>query len=225
MPDLGGLEAFQAHCLAHGGEPPPNFIILTADATEECRSSCEAAGIRFFLTKPVSLARLREMLSTIQEPERKTVSETMAAASSRVPNDNDFDIADQLPVIDRSVFADLTSLSGGNNSFLIELIGNFNTDAENDIRGLETSVASHDWDAFRDYAHALKGGALYLGLARLAELSANAQHVEKDEFGQNGITHILNIRQAADEALSELEIISSKLQECPEANQDQLVTR
>jgi two-component system sensor histidine kinase RpfC len=219
MPDLGGLEAFQAHCLAHGGEPPPNFIILTADATEECRSSCEAAGIRFFLTKPVSLARLREMLSMIQVPGRKTVAETMAAGNSTMRNENDNDIANELPVIDGNVFADLTSLSGGNNAFLIELISNFKTDAENDIRGLETSVASHDWDAFRDFAHALKGGALYLGLARLAELSATAQHIEKDEFDQNGITHILSIRQAADDALCELEIISSKLQQSPESGQ------
>ena len=133
-------------------------------------------------------------------------------------------MAERIPKIDRSVFANLASLSGSNNSFLIDLISNFNTDAENDIRGMESSVAGRDWDAFRDYAHALKGGALYLGLARLAELSANAQHIEKAEFENNGITHILNIRQAADDALSELEIINSDLLKC-EADRDQLVTR
>ena len=227
MPDLGGLEAFQAYCLAHGGEPPPNFIILTADATEECRASCETAGIRFFLTKPVSLARLQETLSTIHEPDQATVAESMTASNPREEDreDSASTTADDLQILDENEFEKLTSLSAGNNAFMNELISNFETDADNDIRGLESSVASHDWEAFRDYAHALKGGALYLGLARLAHLSVSAQHIEEGEFRQNGITHILNIRQAADDALLALERKKSMFQESVEPGHTQLVTK
>ena len=61
MPDMGGLEVYQAYCFANAGVAPVEFAILTADATEEAKASCEAAGIKHFLTKPVSLVRLTKL--------------------------------------------------------------------------------------------------------------------------------------------------------------------
>jgi two-component system sensor histidine kinase RpfC len=63
MPDMNGIEVFNAYSMAHGGEPPAKFVILTADATAESRDACVAAGIEYFLTKPVSLARLQATLN------------------------------------------------------------------------------------------------------------------------------------------------------------------
>jgi HPt (histidine-containing phosphotransfer) domain-containing protein len=84
------------------------------------------------------------------------------------------------------------------------MIGNFENDANRDIRGLEVAVANHDWVAFKDSAHALKGAAMYLGLAQLAKLSTEAQNLSEDEFQRSGILQIKELRKATDAALQAL---------------------
>jgi len=195
MPDLGGLEAYQAYCFAHGGNPPVPFIILTADATEESRASCKAAGIDLFLTKPVSLVSLQEALSSTQTADTEAIVNTEPEV---VPLDSTLE---DLPVLNEDEFEKLTNLTEEDNSFVIELIRNFETDARNDLRGLESAVAGHDRTAFSDHAHALKGCALYLGLIRLAQLSKTAQNLDLDEFNKDGIAHLQAITLATNDAI------------------------
>jgi two-component system sensor histidine kinase RpfC len=195
MPDLGGLEAYQAYCFAHGGNPPVPFIILTADATEESRASCKAAGIDLFLTKPVSLVRLQEALSSTQAADTGAIID---AEPEDVQLDSDLEC---LPVLDEDEFEKLTKLTAGDNNFVIELVSNFETDARKDLRGLESAVAGHNRAAFSDHAHALKGCALYLGLTRLAQLSKAAQNLDLDEFNKDGIAHVQAITHATNDAI------------------------
>jgi len=199
MPDLGGLEAYQAYCFAHGGNPPVPFIILTADATDEARESCKAAGIDLFLTKPVSLARLQQTLSSIHTADADV---TVIAEFEETPLNSELE---DLPVLNEDELDKLVELTDGDNSFVIELIKNFETDASNDLQGLESAVAGHNRAAFRDHAHALKGCALYLGLTRLAHLSRIAQDVDEDEFNKNGIAHVQTINCATSDALQSLQ--------------------
>ena len=201
MPDLGGLEAYQAYCFAHGGNPPVPFIILTADATEECRTSCEAAGIEMFLTKPVSLARLQETFLSIQAADPDAIASTGSEPEDVQP-DSDLE---SLPILDADEFEKLENLTQGNSDFVIELINNFETDARNNLEGLESALTAHNLSAYRDYAHALKGCALYLGLTRLAHLSKVAQNISPDEFDNRGIAQAQAISHATNEAVVLLE--------------------
>ena len=199
MPDLGGVEAYQAYCFAHGGNPPVPFIILTADATDEARESCKSAGIDLFLTKPISLVKLQETLSFINAADTDTMDNTEPGDASLNSERED------LPVLNEDELDKLGELTDGDNNFVIELIGNFETDARNDLRGLESAVAGHNWAAFRDHAHALKGCALYLGLTRLAHLSRIAQDIDQDEFDKDGILHVQTINRATNDAIRSLQ--------------------
>jgi two-component system sensor histidine kinase RpfC len=202
MPDLGGVETYQAYNLAHGGNPPVEFIMLTADATEESREACRSAGIELFMTKPVSLVRLQETLAAVRASGQPVTKKSMPEKKPAFPlNEQD---SDALPVINDTEFEGLVSLAGGNQAFITDLIRNFETDAGNNIRGLEAAVASHDFSQFRDCAHALKGGALYLGLSKLAQLSMEAQQIGEDAFRLTGIVCIQAIQLAADDAISAL---------------------
>jgi two-component system sensor histidine kinase RpfC len=203
MPDLGGVETYQAYSMAHGGNPPVEFIVLTADATEESREAVNSAGINLFMTKPVSLIRLQETLAAVRTSGQPGTQEpTPEMEPAPVPN---MQASDAPPVINDEEFEGLVSLAGGNQAFITDLIRNFETDAGNDIRGLEAAVASNDLSQFRDYAHALKGGALYLGLSRLAQLSMEAQFMDEDAFRQTGIASVQAIQQAADDAITALQ--------------------
>jgi two-component system sensor histidine kinase RpfC len=199
MPDLGGRETYQAYCFAHGGNPPVPFIILTADATDEARESCKAIGIDLFLTKPVSLVKLQETLSSIHAADTDV---TVNIESEDRPLNSELE---DLPVLNEDELDKLGELTDGDNNFVIELIKNFETDAKNDLQGLESAVTEHNWAAFRDHAHALKGCALSLGLARLAYLSRIAQDVDLDEFNRNGIAHVQTINRATSDALRSLQ--------------------
>jgi two-component system sensor histidine kinase RpfC len=197
MPDMGGVDVFSAYCMAHGGRPPARFVILTADATAEARDACAAAGIEYFLTKPVSLARLQETLAAAIPDEQERTGQ-------RTGTNNGLKVAADVPVIDEDEFEKLQLLAGGDGDFIHDMVANFERDARQDIEGLETAVARRDWEGFRDCAHALKGAALYLGLTQLAELSAEAQHVDRHEFDSDGIAKIRAIRRAAETALDTL---------------------
>lgn len=202
MPDLGGIETYQAYSLANGGNPPVEFIVLTADATEESRQAVNSAGIDLFMTKPVSLVRLQETLACIKAEGKPGRQEP--AVETQLEQQDTRDDFQSLPVLNEAGFEELVSLAGSNHSFITDLVNNFRADAGNDIQGLEAAVANRNLEKFRDYAHALKGGALYLGLEHLARLSLEAQEISEDDFRQSAITRIQAIQAAIDEALKAL---------------------
>jgi CheY-like chemotaxis protein len=60
MPRMDGLEATRA--IREKLAPGPVIVALTAHAQPEQQAECEAAGMDDFLTKPIELARLVEVL-------------------------------------------------------------------------------------------------------------------------------------------------------------------
>ncbi|TCK18939.1 two-component system sensor histidine kinase RpfC [Thiogranum longum] len=198
MPDMGGLDVFSAYSMAHGeSSSAVPFVILTADATQESRDACTSAGIQHFLTKPVSLSRLQEVLYEVMQDER------LGHLNEEPEEEQGIDVGD-LPVIDVDEFEKLELLGGGDDQFMRDIITNFESDASRDLRALESAVASQDLIVFRDSAHALKGAAMYLGLQQLAWLSAQAQNMTEQDFLENGIDQLVVLRRATDGALEAL---------------------
>lgn len=201
MPDMSGLDVFRTYAMAHGGAPAVKFIVLTADATAQARDACVSAGIEYFLTKPVSLSRLQETLAEVVSASR-TQEQASSSPADEPPATVD---TDKLPVVDDNEVEKLSLLAGTDPDFLSDIVANFETDAGQDIRGLEIAVANRDWAAFQEYAHALKGAAMYLGLSRLVALSLAAQRLSEHEFERAGIEQVRALRQATDAALKALQ--------------------
>jgi len=210
MPDMGGLDVYQAYCFANDGVAPVEFAILTADATEEARASCEAAGIKHFLTKPVSLIRLTETLSDMYEATSESDDKPETAHNPESDN------LESSGTFDEEEFDRLADLADGDISFVSEIVENFIEDTNKNIRGLESAVARGDWPGFRDLAHALKGSSLYLGLTQLAQLAKEAQNISQQDFRDRGISNVVTIRKAADVAIL---MLHNKMTEKP-ANQE-----
>jgi two-component system sensor histidine kinase RpfC len=195
MPDMGGLEVYQAYCFANDGVAPVGFAILTADATEDAKASCEAAGIKHFLTKPVSLARLTETLSDMYDATSEPGDQPDIALKP------EHDIIESSETFNEEEFDKLADLSDGDVSFISDIVENFVEDTNKNIRGLESAVARGDWPGFRDLAHALKGSSLYLGLTQLAQLAKDAQNISQQDFRDRGISNVVTLRKAADSAI------------------------
>ena len=198
MPDMGGIEVYQAYSMAYGGQGAAKFVVLTADATEESRVACQSAGIEYFLTKPVSLARLQEVLLKVSPSDRECRKREDSGTVARATAVQGF------PVLDDAEFQKLELLAAGDGNFISDVVANFASDAVQDLASLESAVARHDRTAFGDSAHALKGAAMYLGLQQLAELCVEAQNTDHDEFERCGISKVKELRQAADAALKVL---------------------
>jgi CheY-like chemotaxis protein len=64
MPELDGLEATRQLRAGTGGvrDPDVAVIALTANAMDDDRAACLAAGMNDFLSKPVSLQALRQAI-------------------------------------------------------------------------------------------------------------------------------------------------------------------
>ena len=197
MPDMGGLEVYSAFTLAQDMASTVPFIILTADATQESRDACMSAGIQYFLTKPVSMSSLHEVLfDAVQQTAKDSVDDVSVEEAGIA--------CEGLCIIDDGDIEKLELLGGGDDQFMRDIITNFEGDANRDIRALESALANHDLIAFRDSAHALKGAAMYLGLKQLAALSAQAQNMREQDFPDNGITGLRLLQQATDNALDAL---------------------
>jgi two-component system sensor histidine kinase RpfC len=197
MPDIGGIDVFTTYAMAYGRRTPTRFVILTADATAGSRDTCIAAGIKYFLTKPVSLFKLQEIFDRI-------VSADQEDGQERSVVDKQANSTCVFPVVDDQELEKLKRLAGDDNNFMHDIVVNFEDDARRDIQALELAVANRDWLAFRDAAHALKGSAMYLGFHQLTKLAIAAQAMNQHAFEINGISQVKGIQQAADRALQVL---------------------
>ncbi len=67
MPVLDGLEAAQRilERARKDGRTPPLVVAVTANVFEEHREQCRKVGMNGFLSKPLSRARLREVLDPL----------------------------------------------------------------------------------------------------------------------------------------------------------------
>lgn len=67
MPELDGLETTR-RALAQGVKCP--IVAVTADARAETKAECEQAGMANFITKPVEIVALKELLLSLSVPAR-----------------------------------------------------------------------------------------------------------------------------------------------------------
>jgi two-component system, sensor histidine kinase and response regulator len=78
MPGLSGLQVTEEY-RAQGGKIP--IIALTANADLAERDACLSAGMQVYLTKPLSLSRLRSTLSRLAENQATNKDEPPSDAS------------------------------------------------------------------------------------------------------------------------------------------------
>jgi CheY-like chemotaxis protein len=82
MPEIDGLEATRLLRAGAGGVRDPRVIViaLTANAMDDDRAACLAAGMDDFLSKPVSIQALRQAVERARSHDRRTDAELRAAS-------------------------------------------------------------------------------------------------------------------------------------------------
>ena len=169
MPEMDGLQATQAIRELPGGRDVP-ILAMTANAFEEDRQACRAAGMDDFIAKPVDPGALYASVDhwltlrgapvkaspdgVIEEPPRPGGD---AVVMTRLARDSAFDIRQGLRALN------------GRQDKLISLLQLLGMTHRGDMPELLACVERGEPDVAEGMAHAIRGAAVTLGATALAE--------------------------------------------------------
>jgi CheY-like chemotaxis protein len=146
------------------------IIAMTANALRGDREEALAAGMDDFISKPVKVEQLSEVLSSWVskgEASPEQVVRDLNLNTSSVET-----ATREGGPLDESVLADLRKVSP---EFLSRLARIFLRDAPSQLTALEESSRGGDWRSVGRISHALKGNCSAVGALEMAEICAELQ--------------------------------------------------
>ncbi|MCW8890501.1 MAG: ATP-binding protein [Sedimenticola sp.] len=194
MPQLGGLEAFKIFQFAHPQNTLP-FIILTANATIESRKECEAAGIKWFLTKPVSAQKLYRVIQMAVNDSPDNLPQETLDPPATGSDDNE--------ILNHDTVNELISLAP-NQDFLIRLLDKMKQDGAQLITDMSAAVTENSPEQFSALAHALKGSAANLGLIQLQAEALTAERIPPAQLTEKGMPQVDSLQSVFQRGIEEL---------------------
>ena len=171
-----------------GGRFP--IIALTANALRGEQTRALAAGMDDYLTKPVELMRLREVL--------ERGFERVGAPEAAAPADDVAGAADGPQVLDVRV---LESLVGTDRAVLRTFLTEYRERARQDAEALRAALAEANLPRVASIVHRLKSSSRAVGALVLGDLCADIESAAK-RHGSDEVTASLRL---FDQALLELE--------------------
>jgi two-component system sensor histidine kinase/response regulator len=170
MPGMDGLEATRAIRTLPGCATLP-ILAMTANAFDEDREHCKAAGMNDFITKPVDPEQLFGMLlrwlpvAAMVTPAPPVATGTPPAELAAIPG---LDIGKGLKVLN------------GHVAIYLRLLRQYGADHADDMALLRERMSRGDRDAAMLLAHTLKGSSANLGATGVQGLASKLETAIKD---------------------------------------------
>ncbi|CAM2010478.1 response regulator [Acanthopleuribacter pedis] len=188
MPEMDGFAATEAIQNAMGDSAPP-IVALTAKAFREDRRQAMSAGMVDYLTKPIQINKVIEVLRRIVPRESSrgevvrpptAVLETAGAEETNAPR-----------------FADVLAALGGDVSFFTRQLDQFRMSYGDLIARAREMVAAQQWDDAVMLVHAAKGAAANLGGTVTAEHLGQVEQALRARQLNDGLLRGAETRYAA----------------------------
>ncbi len=192
MPEMDGFTATTAirrHETEATGRRHVPIIALTANAMEDDRARCLAAGMDDYLAKPFTVAQLNAVLTQWLTPGQASPTDSDGPAAPQAALPDTSVGSPELPVaagVDKTAWAAIQALQRpGRPDILAHVLASYLEDSRRLVDQIRTAVQSHDPVALHRAAHRLKSSSAQLGalataahckeletLGRLAHLDA-----------------------------------------------------
>jgi CheY-like chemotaxis protein len=176
MPVMDGFEATRLIKDATSGARRAPIVAMTAHAMAGDREKCLAAGMDEYLSKPVKLSALREMLLRYCPP----VATGTAPRAAEPRDGGEAEAGGQPPVIDTQHLLECT---GGDTEMIESMIDLALEDLGPLVDQLATAARAGSTD-LGQLAHAIKGASATVGAARLSEVAGRIETAARTSAGE-----------------------------------------
>jgi len=201
MPVLDGYEAtarlrdLEAEAIASGKMKPHQrtvVIAMTANALKGDREKCLAAGMDDYISKPISMEKLKSVLEnwSAQLRIKHQISNSEESQSSAGDIESLVDIEH------------LHEITGTDLEFEREILQTFVVETSNYLAAAKGAMASGNAEAVARYAHQIKGVSATAAVRLMPEIAAQLQsRAESEDL------------ESADQIIAELEVILARVQQ------------
>jgi CheY-like chemotaxis protein/HPt (histidine-containing phosphotransfer) domain-containing protein len=183
MPEMDGLEASRAIREGWPAEQRPRIVAVTANAMQGDRKECLAAGMHDYLTKPIQINALQQVLERAGLWAKRRTSPLQpleALPGVALPIVDDGRPEESAPALDPAVLAELRQFQGeGEPDIVQELAEAFQSETPPLLKDLHLAIAEVQSEQLRRTAHNLKGSSHNLGARTMAALSAELELLGK----------------------------------------------
>lgn len=198
MPVVSGLEALKLYRFA-ASKPIP-VIILSANVTTEAIGECQRAGAAEFVAKPV---RASLLLDAIERNLADDAEQFAAAPPSRSDERPALTVV-EAPPLDPVVMGELANFSS-DPTFVERLIRGFRSDCERLVAQLLDGLAQRRYEAVKDAAHAIRGGAGSVGATQLMQFATRVDKATHDTMRLKASAWSEELRQVAERTFAALD--------------------
>jgi len=165
MPVMDGLSAVRH---LRGNEASPSrrstVIAMTANALHGDREDCLAAGMDDYISKPITLDRLRDLITNAQGKEPMMDREDASQGDAAMTWSPD----------------DLLESFGGDRDMVAEVAMIYLEELPAQIDSLKAACAAGDVEGIRQAAHSIKGASVQVDVQSLGNAAAEIENLAKE---------------------------------------------
>jgi CheY-like chemotaxis protein/HPt (histidine-containing phosphotransfer) domain-containing protein len=194
MPEMDGLEATRAireQEKSTGRHIP--IVAVTAHAMKGDEERCLAAGMDYYLSKPLRTQDLLKVLEKIVND--KTKPDPVVGLPKHRSSGDAVDLEGVLERLD------------GDRALFDELTLEFEKECPKTIDGTRRAIASHDAKSLEHFAHTLKGSSASLGALAVSEAAAEIERLAHSENLDNTRDQFTVLQNEIERMFSELEVL------------------
>jgi two-component system sensor histidine kinase RpfC len=218
MPGTSGIDLIKLYRIMRLGMAICPIAVFSADVTEDIRNECSNLGIQLFLPKPSKPAFMLQQLANLLPPLPQAVpTEAALAPVTSIATHPKYKPQPELTVMDRQALQTLALLDS-DPSFMQQLIGEFEQDAETILDDIDRSVQMRTMHDFWDHIHALRSSAANVGARQLCVACNDISAQGKVSFNTRGSEYAARLRyefQRYQKAIGRFLTLQDRMQHVP----------